>query len=138
VTPRRTGPCRTGGAERLTKARRLLKRSDFLRVQKQSTSAHGRWFVLLAHRRGDEVALDGARLGIVASRKVGSAVARNRAKRLVREWFRKASVPDPVDLVVILKPGAADAAFSAICQELDQALDRVTRHATRGARRQRG
>lgn len=45
------------------------------------------------------------RLGITVTRRVGCAVVRNRAKRLVRETFRQLSglVPEGVDMVVIVR-----------------------------------
>jgi ribonuclease P protein component len=48
-----------------------------------------------------------ARLGVVASRKVGPAVARNRAKRLVREAFRRNPdiFPKDLDVVIVVRPG---------------------------------
>ena len=50
-----------------------------------------------------------ARLGITASRKVGSAVVRNRVKRRIREWFRRAGQARLVglDVVVIARASAA-------------------------------
>jgi ribonuclease P protein component len=47
------------------------------------------------------------RLGVVASRKVGPSVVRNRAKRLVREAFRlhPEVFPAGLDVVVIVRPG---------------------------------
>ncbi len=42
-------------------------------------------FVVLWLRSGEDAA---GRLGVVASRKVGNSVARSRAKRRMREWFR--------------------------------------------------
>jgi len=52
-----------------------------------------------------------ARLGITVTRKFGNAVARNRAKRLFREVFRRSSdlFPTGVDVVVIPKNRSADA-----------------------------
>lgn len=57
---------------------------------------------------GCENGLDRPRLGLSVSRKVGSAVVRNRWKRLLREAFRleKEHLPKGVDLVVIPRPGA--------------------------------
>jgi ribonuclease P protein component len=45
------------------------------------------------------------RLGITASRRVGNAAQRNRAKRLLREAFRcvRAELPGGLDLVVIVR-----------------------------------
>jgi ribonuclease P protein component len=62
--------------------------------------------VLLASGQSGQVAA-APRLGVVASRKVGPAVARNRAKRLVREAFRlhPEVFPRGLDVVIIVRPG---------------------------------
>jgi ribonuclease P protein component len=59
------------------------------------------------------------------SRRVGNAVKRNRVKRCVREWFRRArgGWRQDVDLVVIARPGAAELSG----EEIRCALDALSR-----------
>lgn len=62
-----------------------------------------------------------ARLGITASRKVGGAVVRNRVKRWIREWFRKTQtkLAPGLELVVVVRRGAAEAGHAAVTRDLD-------------------
>lgn len=70
------------------------------------------------------------RLGITASRKVGNAVWRNRAKRWIREWFRKTKelLPRGLTLVVVVRRGAVEAGHAA----LDRDLSAIARSLTVG------
>ena len=52
------------------------------------------------------------RLGIAATRKLGGAVERNRAKRLIREVFRRNKIAQGFDVVVIPKRDLLDASLS--------------------------
>jgi ribonuclease P protein component len=88
---------------RFPPASRIRKRLEFEAAQnggRRATTAH---FVFLLYARNEAVAP--ARLGIVASRKVGNAVVRNRAKRLVREAFRSSRdlFAPGTDVVVIVR-----------------------------------
>lgn len=101
------------------KARRLRRRGDFVRLQPSRTRVHTPHFLLLLGKGPDEAAP--ARLGVTVTRKVGSAVERNRVKRVVREAFRldPALLPAGVDLVVIAKDGAPTLGLAAVQAEWD-------------------
>ncbi len=84
-------------AQTLSPAERIRKRPEFERVYSQGLKTPGRFMTLFLLRNGGSV----SRLGIAATRKLGGAVQRNRAKRLAREIFRRHKPPPGLDLVVI-------------------------------------
>jgi ribonuclease P protein component len=97
-----------GKSASFPKSRRLRRRREYLSVQGSSSRITlPSCIVLLQPRLDDEP----ARLGITVTRKFGNAVARNRAKRVVREVFRRSPelFPSGVDLVVIPKSSGAGA-----------------------------
>jgi len=70
-----------------------------------------------------------ARLGIVASRKLGDAVRRNRAKRLIREVFRRSDLVQSsrgLDVVIIPRRELFDAAYSSLQSDFHATLKRCT------------
>lgn len=109
---------------RFTKASRVRRRSEFTRVFDLALRASGRYFtVLIAPNTSGTT-----RLGIVASKKLGDAVRRNRAKRLIREVFRQDN-PLPsgqsVDLVVIPRRELFDASYSSLQSDFRAVVKRV-------------
>jgi ribonuclease P protein component len=114
---------------RFAKAQRVRRRAEFNVVFERGTRLHGRFFTLLVLPNGRGA----ARLGIVASRKIGGAVERNRANRLVRELFRH--LPGRrlgVDAVVIPRRELLDAPFTKLALDFRavwrRAADRVVAH----------
>lgn len=128
----------SGNSARFPRQRRVRKRREFLAAQRAAVRVHTRHFVLLLARRGGKPHLarpapdkELARLGIVASRKVGPATSRNRAKRLLREWFRRRAhgLPAGIDLILIAKSGAAVLCLSEVEAQLDLGLPKLLRRA---------
>jgi ribonuclease P protein component len=85
-------PRRTLGA-----AERIRRRREFEQIYQHGTKAGGRFMTIFLLRTGRPV----SRLGVAATRKLGGAVVRNRAKRLVRDIYRRHKPGPGLDLVVV-------------------------------------
>lgn len=68
-----------------------------------------------------------ARVGITVSSRVGNAVVRNRVRRRLREALRARldRLPSGHDLVVVARPGSAQASWVELSSALDGALQRA-------------
>lgn len=67
------------------------------------------------------------RLGIAATKKLGGAVQRNRAKRLIREIFRRNKIAPGFDVVVIPKRELLGATLTVLEAEYRHNLERRVR-----------
>lgn len=103
--------------ESLSRAERLRRGSDYLKCYRKGRRKHGSFSVLYSAPND----LAHPRLGITVSRKVGRAVTRFRLKRRIREiyrrWSERSRLP-AFDLVVHVKPPAAQASFAQFEREL--------------------
>lgn len=103
------------------KSQRILKREEFLEVQAKGRRVVAGLFVVLTLARATP---GKTRLGITASRKVGSAVVRNRIKRLIREFFRRhyEDLPPSLDIVVIARMPRRRLTYADVERELGRVL----------------
>ena len=111
---------------------RLKRRADFLRV----AAARRKWaapgLILQAAPQPDSedgtVRPESIRVGFTASRKVGNAVKRNRARRRLKALAAEMLASDAktgLDLVLIARPATVDRPFDELRRDLQQSLNRV-------------
>ncbi|RMG48732.1 MAG: ribonuclease P protein component [Acidobacteria bacterium] len=124
----------TGGRrprETFPPAARLRKRREFLAVYERGVRVPGPLLVLFVVPRRE----GGARLGITTTRRLGSAVVRNRLRRLVREVFRRHRHRMPSwDLVVNVRAEAREAGYREIETEWQRLVKRAERKLAREGR----
>ncbi len=101
---------------RLRSRQRLRSQADFAAVRTKGRRWFSAVFVFVVLRREGGATPGAARFGVVASRRVGGAVVRNRLKRRLRAIFREHQrlFPPEVDVVVTLREAAARAAFAEL------------------------
>jgi ribonuclease P protein component len=87
--------------ERLQPHERVRRRADFEHIYAHGAKRHGRFMTVFVLPREGPGAVPTARFGVAATRKLGGAVVRNRAKRLSRELFRRHKPQAGLDVVVV-------------------------------------
>ena len=115
---------RPARAEAFPRRLRIAARRDFTATYAAGRRHHGRLVVVFARPKVGE-----GRLGVTATRKVGNAVVRNRARRRVREiyrrWHARAPLAAALEVVVNVTGRTADAPYAALEAELSGLLDRA-------------
>lgn len=115
ASPGSSVPESTGRVDRFRRLSGAFQFNEALR--------HGRWYrrggITLVCRRRDG---GPPRVGLVAGRRVGGAVVRNRAKRRLRAALREVTLAEATDYVVIATPVVATAPFPELCRWVRDAI----------------
>jgi len=114
---------------RLRRVERVRRRPEYEAIYEEGRRLSGRLMTVFVQ----DNSLGRARLGIAATRKLGSAVIRNRAKRLVREVFRRNKPPGGLDIVVIPRREMIEADYAHVEADF---LSTLTRRGAKPARRE--
>jgi ribonuclease P protein component len=101
------------GKLRFARAARIKRGRDFARARQEG----GRLAIgcLIANWRRLELRTC-SRLGVISTRKLGGAVIRNRARRLLRESYRlhQQELAQPIDLVLVARPSIVGKSFGDV------------------------
>ncbi|MEY3546815.1 MAG: hypothetical protein RLZZ313_1176 [Verrucomicrobiota bacterium] len=101
--------------------RRISRSSDFARLKEEGRREICGTLIL------NWLPSKELRLGVVTSRKVGSAVIRSRARRLLREVFRQHQyeVTEPVSMVLVARKSIAEMNLETVRRDYLRALSRA-------------
>ncbi|HPQ41136.1 MAG TPA: ribonuclease P protein component [bacterium] len=93
---------------------------DFREIYRIGRKYPGRFFVLFVTPREDQL----VRFGVTASRRVGNAVVRNRAKRIMREAVRHVFpvMQCGADIVLVARAGIRETGTSGVLHQLSEQL----------------
>jgi ribonuclease P protein component len=98
--------------EQFPKSERILKRDEYRHAYDQGRKYKAKYFTAFVLPNK----LERARLGITATRKVGKSYKRNRARRLIREVFRKNKwrIDQGIDIVINARGIMVDTSYDEI------------------------
>lgn len=116
-----SGSTRTAADQRFRRHQHIRQRAEFQQVYDRGRKHQGRCMIVFTLPREGQP----TRLGIAATRKLGMAVERNRAKRLVRELFRRHPAPPGFDIVVVPRRPLFDAPYASLEAEYVATLGRL-------------
>ena len=98
----------------------LRNRDDFKRVFRSGRRSKSKGLTVLTTKGPSTV----PRIGIVAGKKVGNAVSRNRAKRRLREAAAQADLRPATDYILIAGPECNEVAFSDLVDAISREDER--------------
>lgn len=101
---------------------RLRASADIQAVFAARRSRAGRFLVVHGRQRPTD---DRVRVAVVASRRVGVAVRRNRAKRLLREASRRMPWAPGQDVVLLARASCAEARLDEVVEDLRSAASHL-------------
>ena len=112
------------GRLRLGRASRLAQSRDFARGRQQGERLAQGCLIANWNKLPDGTR---PKLGVVTSKKIGGAVARSRARRLIRETFRRHQheFAQPVELVLVARNSIAGKDFAGVEKDFLAALRRA-------------
>lgn len=103
----------------------IKKRPDFIRAYQKGSHVVKSGFILQVFRRSESGAV---RIGFTATKKLGKAVERNRAKRRLRALSARI-LPERgeqgCDYVFVARKGVFDRPFGRLCRDLKDALKEI-------------
>jgi ribonuclease P protein component len=109
---------------RLGRASRLQQSREFARVRQQGQRLALGCLIANWHQLPDGAK---PKLGVVTSKRIGGAVERSRARRLLRESFRQHQneLSQPVELVLVARPSIAGRGFAEVEKDFLTTLRRA-------------
>jgi ribonuclease P protein component len=109
--------------ESLAPRERIRKKKDFLIIYKKGNRYRSKYFNLIYLSN----TLTCSRVGVVASKKVGSAVTRSKVKRWMRELFRrnKNLLESPMDLLIVAMPEIRQATWPELKEDYLWAVRKI-------------
>lgn len=100
----------------LRRERRIHRGEDYTSLRRDGRSVHGRTMILSYARNN----LSFNRYGFIVSKRVGTAVERNRTRRLLREAIRALDVElgSGFDVVLVARPALKGEPFASVLESV--------------------